>query len=796
MSLVLNGIDRLEATAVVACRHCGTVAPAGHEFCCPGCAAAFDLVQAMGLGRYYERRVLDPALRPPRPDAETEHRVLRHVRVSADGTFRLHLMVDGLQCGACIWLIETVLARETGLIEGRVNMTTRRLTLAWRGEEADGHRFLSRIAALGYRLVPYDPAAMASADQVTTHRLLRCLGVAAFAASNLMLLSIGIWAGLSQGMGEATRSLMHWVSAVIAVPAIAYAGQPFFASAYGALSRRRTNMDVPISVGVVLVTTMSLIETIRGADHTYFDSAAALLFFLLIGRVLDHRARGQARDAAQQLIALRVTDVGMIAPDGRITRCAADQVPVGARVLVAMGERVGIDGRVIAGVSRIDQAIVTGESLPVSVECGSTVFAGSLNLGDPITLEVTASGEGTLLAECVRLIEAAEQGRGRLVVLADRVARLYTPVVHLAALSTLIGWLLAGVSLQSALLSATAVLIITCPCALALAVPMVQVVATGRLFRRAILLKSPTALERLADIDCIVFDKTGTLSEPGLTLDGGLDPVVLYRAARLAAASRHPLARALVAASQTVCGPVQPVSFAVEESGRGIVMARPDGDLPAGTRLGSAVFCGIGTQEPQMGPHLWYAEPGAVPVLYQFVERLRPDATRVIETVRGLGLAVKLVSGDQPYAVATLAGKAGIDTWYGGQSPVDKVQLLQQWRDEGHRILMVGDGLNDSPALATASVSMSPSCASDLSQTVADFVFQGASLMPVLESLLVARRAKQLIRQNFILSLGYNILMIPLAVLGFVTPWIAAAAMSSSSLIVLVNSLRLKKRIG
>ncbi len=346
-------------------------------------------------------------------------------------------------------------------------------------------------------------------------------------------------------------ALLHWVSALIAMPAIAYAGRPFFASALAALRQRRTNMDVPISLGVLLVTGMSLAETINGGDHTYFDSAVTLLFFLLVGRVLDHRARGQARATAEQLLALRATDVAVLQPDGTTTRRAQEQVQPGERILVATGERIGVDGIIERGATALDTSLVTGESLPVNAAPGTAVFAGTLNLGATLTIRATATGAATLLAECVRLIEAAETRRGRFVVLADRVARRYAPAVHLCALLTFLWWFfVAGASLGQALLTASAVLIITCPCALALAVPAVQVIATGRLFRGGMLLKSPTALERLAEVDTVVFDKTGTLTEPLLALVSDPDPADLRQAATLAVCSRHPLARSLVAAAR------------------------------------------------------------------------------------------------------------------------------------------------------------------------------------------------------------------------------------------------------
>lgn len=371
----------LEA-ATEACAHCGLPALAGRRFCCPGCAAAFDTIQSLGLGSFYERCIAE---RPPRPERSEHYDLTRFIASRADGTHELVLAVDGLRCGACVWLIESVLAREASVLIGRVNMTSRRLKLVWRGPEAEADRLVGRIEALGYRLMPFDPVALAAARDDADRELLKALAVAGFAAINVMLMSIGIWAGDAAGlldsMGPATRDLLHYVSALIALPAIAYAGQPFFRSAVGVLRHGRTNMDVPISVGVVLVTGLSLAQTLSHGRDTYFDSAVTLLFFLLIGRVLDHRARGQVRATVELLLTLRSTDVTVLAEDGTAERRPARALVPGDRVLVGMGERIGVDGVVERGESSVDTSLVTGESLPVSVAAGGAVFAGTMNLG-------------------------------------------------------------------------------------------------------------------------------------------------------------------------------------------------------------------------------------------------------------------------------------------------------------------------------------------------------------------------------------------------------------------------------
>lgn len=773
------------------CRHCGSPTAPGAAFCCSGCAAAFALVHDLGLDAYYARRSIDPQQRPLIPDADEANPDLTpYLQPAADGTASLTLVIEGLHCGACVWLIESVLSRQPGVVTARVNMTTRQLSLRWHTADVEPATLIAAVTGLGYRLVPRDPAAVSRADAARERTLLRAMAVAGFAFANVMLLSVSVWAGHGEGMGPATRTLMHWMSALIALPAILYAGRPFFRSALAALAHGRTNMDVPISLGVTLAAAMSLYETIRGAEHAYFDSAVGLLFFLLIGRYLDSRARSRARSSVEHLMALRATAVTVVDADGRTRSLAPAQVTPGMLALAATGERIPVDGCIVTGQSSIDTSLIDGESLPKPVEVGDTVYAGTLNLGAPLKITVTAVGDATLLAEIGRLVDAAEQHRSRYVVLADRIARFYTPFVHSAALATFLGWwLVGGIAWQSALLNAVAVLIITCPCALALAVPVAQVVAVGRLLRRGILVKSGTALERLAGCDAVAFDKTGTLTEgrPLLLDDDAIDTATLRHAAGLAAASQHPLARALVRAAEARGGPVVAAPNVREIPGCGM-------EAPGPIRLGSRVFAGVDRAAPTAtAPELWLCTPGDPPVRFAFADRLREDAADVVAALGRRGFRLQLLSGDQPAVVADVARSVGIDDWQATMRPADKLRALATQADAGHRVAMVGDGLNDAPALAAAHASLSPSSAVDVSQVAADVVFQGGKLTPVLEAIATARAAQRIVRQNLALALLYNSLTVPLAVAGLVTPLVAAIAMSSSSLVVIVNALRLNR---
>ncbi len=775
-------LDRATSRAGSACAHCGRPLPAGTDrFCCRGCEAAHRLVTELGLEAFYARA----SASPPRPDPDApRHDLAARAVPDGRGGHELTLLVGGVTCAACAWLIEQVLAQEPDVTWARQALSTRRLTIRWRGPAERADAFGARLAALGFTPAPFDPSCLASADDEETRRLMRAMGVAAFAAMNVMLVSVAVWTGHASGdMGPATRDLMHWIAALIGLPAILWCGLPFYTSALGALRAGRTNMDVPISLGVLLTAAMSLSETVRGGPYAYFDSAVTLLLLLLVGRFLDRRVRARARRAAAELLALSRAPVSVLGDDGIARPRAPDAVRVGERVLVAAGERIGVDGVVLAGRSEIDMSLLTGESIPRPTAPGDTVEAGTLNLAAPLTVRVTASGTSTVLASIVRMMEAAEADRGRIRALADRVAGWYTPVVHLVAAATfLLWWVWFDLAWQPALVNAVAVLIITCPCALGIAVPAVHVAAAGRLMRGGVLIASGSALDRLSEADVAVLDKTGTLTrgQPSL-LPGDWSDDDLALAGSLAAASRHPLARALAQAAG-----VAAAVGVVEHPGQGLSRATPSGTV----RLGNARFAGAIAGD---GMELWLAVPGRSPVVFRFADALRADAGEAVAALRRAGLEVELLSGDRPAAVEAAARAADISQWRAGADPGAKLARLAELRAAGHRVLMVGDELNDAPALAAAHVSASPASGADIAQASADLVCQGKRLASIPWAIDVARFAARLVRQNIAISLAYNALAVPLAVAGLVTPLVAAVAMAASSVTVILNALRVER---
>jgi P-type Cu2+ transporter len=681
--------------------------------------------------------------------------------------------VPGMRCAGCIAKIERELPKIEGITAARANFSAKRVAI--QHDPAIGEDTLTEaLRELGFEAQPVaeNPLGIEDAER---KRLTRALGVAGFGMMNVMLLSVSIWSG-AEGP---TRELFHWLSALIAMPVIAYSGRPFFASAWMALRHKRTNMDVPISIGVILATCLSLYETITGGEHAFFDSAVMLLFFLLAGRTLDAVMRDRTRAGIGALLGRMGKSASVIGPDGSTRRVAANDLEPGMMVLVAAGEALAADGEVVEGSSAIDNAMLTGESAPEPVGPGSIAHAGAINLSAPLRLRLTRVAEDTALAEIARLMDEAGQSRSHYVRIADRASRLYAPVVHSLAALAFAGWMIAGAGWHQSLTIAIAVLIITCPCAMGLAVPAAQVVASGALLRRGLLVKDGSALERLAECDIALLDKTGTLTlgEPRADV-GTLTQAQRAVALGLAQASRHPLSRGLAAACLREGVEPAAITDLREVSGQGlsgrwngikVALERPENETQT-----LATTLRIGNEAQTIA----------------FTDPLRSDAAATLAALQAEGIGASILSGDRAAPVAAIAAQLGLAA-EAEASPQAKLAALEALKAQGRRPLMVGDGLNDGPALAAAHASIAPGTASDASQQAADAVFIGEKLMPVALAIRVARKTMRIVRENFAFSIVYNLLAVPLALFGLVTPLIAAIAMSVSSLVVVANSLRL-----
>ena len=687
-----------------------------------------------------------------------------------------------MRCGACVVALESRLIALPGVELARANLTTKRITINWRSPGNLPPDFLGEMAGLGY------PAFISSdefgqTDQAMGH-LLRALAVAGFCSMNIMVLSVSVWSGAD----HATALTLHLLSALLAMPAIFYSGATYYRSAWKALRHRRVNMDVPVTIGVLLTFALSLYDAATGASRAYFEAATSLLFVLLVGRTLEHFMRSKARSAASALSRLMPKGVTILKADGSFDYLPLEAVEAGTLLVVARGDRVPVDGVVRQGVAEIDRSIMTGESRLALLGPGGTVHAGGLNTGDPLIVEATASPETSSLAELTRVVEGMENSSSSYSGIADRAARLYAPVIHSLSAAALVFWWIVSGDFHLALSIAISVLIITCPCALGLAVPMAHVMAAKRLFEHGIVVKEGTALERLVEIDTVVFDKTGTLTvgEPKPNQIPDIDKPALAIAAALARHSNHPLARSITAMLKSEDQKLPLLTCVREIPGRGM-----EGQLAGEVyRLGSEAWA---THSGAIGDHgTVLSRDGASILSFTFTDRLRAGALETIRDLRRQGLSVQILSGDSDGAVAKIAGRTGVDIFASETSPLEKIEFVQLLRSSGRTVLVIGDGVNDAGALTAANSSMAPGTASDISRSAADFVLMRDDLRGVTEALATAKQTMQIIRQNLGIAVAYNALSIPIALSGNVTPLIAAIAMSLSSLSVVGNAMRLR----
>jgi len=657
----------------------------------------------------------------------------RAAQGSVAGADKVILSLPSIHCAACVGTVERGLAARDDVADVRVNLSLKRVTVATRGD-ADEDGLINALLTLGFEALPLDEATLGKDAQDAEGRaLLLRLAVAGFAMMNVMILSVGVWAGAA----DATRDLFHWVSALVALPAVIFAARPFFAMALSALRVGRVNMDVPISLAILLACGLSIYETAVGGEEAYFDAALSLTFFLLIGRYLDHRTRAAARSAAQELAALEVPSATCIR-DGQPVRVKAHEIVVGDLVQVVAGGRIPV-----------------------------------------IVLRATAVGADTTLRKMAEMVAVAEGGRAQYTPLADRAAQLYAPVVHTLAALAFLGWFLVSGDARYALNIAIATLIITCPCAIGLAVPAVTTAASGHLFRKGLLVKSASALERLALVDHVVFDKTGTLTDGVPVLDDLRAMPAPDRAAALALvqSSDHPVSRLLAQALESEGVTPAKLDDIEERAGQGVSALQNGETVHLGKAAqGGTIFRRGGGPEHPIG----------------IAENLRPGAQELVEGLKAQGISVDILSGDTAYVVEKLGARLQADTAKGGLSPAEKIDHLAALQTDGRNVLMVGDGLNDLGAMAQAFVSIAPASGVDATRATSDIVLLGRSLAPALSALRTAKRARARIRENFGIAAGYNTVAIPLAVLGFASPLMAALAMSSSSILVIANAMRVR----
>ncbi|KXX65032.1 heavy metal translocating P-type ATPase [Marichromatium gracile] len=803
------------------CHHCGLpIGPGGGEraliagverrFCCSGCKGVCEAIHAAGLEGFYRRTGADELLAPPpeRP-RDLEHYDLDAVQQAFTDTSArcrdIQLQVEGIHCAACVWLIENGLQSLPGVEEARVNLTGRRLRLRWDSERLRLSRVLARLAALGYAAVPFDPEAAEGALARENRDLLFRLAWAGFAMMNLLWISIALYSGADQGE---FRGLFHWLGFALATPTLLYSGAPFFRGAWAGLRHARLGMDLPIAIGVIVTYGYSLAVTLGLGDqgHVYWDTVVNFLFVILLGRYLEAISRRRAVASTQRLFDLQPRVATVLDAQGEARPVAVRAITPGMTVLVRPGERIAVDGEVIAGESGVDESMLSGESRPVAKGPGATVAAGTLNGAGALRLRVGGVLAETALGRIIALVESAQSSRAPIQRLADRVVPWFVAATLGLALVTFMVWV--RHDLESALMAATAVLIVTCPCAFGLATPMAVAVASGRGAARGILIKHGAVLERLSAIRHLVFDKTGTLTEgrarvvalraPGedwRAPETGLTEAQRAALAALGALeqhSEHPLARAVVAcctALGVAHGGLTVAGF-VALPGRGVRARVAGREVLAGS---AEWLAGAGIALPEGEPgEVCCAIDGELVLALRIEDRLRADAARALARLRAAGMRLTLLSGDRAARAREVAGRLGGMATIAEVLPEDKARVVERLRAEGAAVAMVGDGVNDAPALVAADVGIAMGSGTDVSIECADIVLMTGELERVVEAVVLARRTLRAIRQNIAISMTYNLIMVPLAMAGIITPLIAAVSMPLSSLAVIANSARIR----
>ncbi|GAB0056880.1 Copper-exporting P-type ATPase [Candidatus Magnetaquicoccaceae bacterium FCR-1] len=794
------------------CFHCGLEIPSNvsiqdeeRAFCCTGCLGAWRLIHGLGLDEYYLRREGVAGTRPeendraalaPFDDSTYQNSLVAEV----DGGREVCLLIDGIHCAACVWLNEQMLRRLPGVSDVWINFATHRARVRWNPDQTRLSEIIGTVRGIGYRAEPYDPTLGEKGRARRDRALLLRLGVAAFGAANVMFIAVALYAGYFQGMDREAKNFFHWVSLILATPVIFYSGSVFTRGAWNGLKLGRLTMDLPVALGAWVTYLYSVVVTLRGVGEVYFDSVTMFMFVLLTGRFLESIARGKAAGSMERLINLEPRQA-VVLRDGESVTVPVRDVRVGDRVVIKPGERVPVDGSIESGVTSVDESMLTGESLPVTRGPGAMLVAGTQNLEGSVILMVERIGEETALARILRLVETAQAERPAIQGVADRVAARFIAIVLVLAGVTLGYWLWRDPS--RALENSVAVLIITCPCALGLGAPAAMLVAMGAGARLGILLKNGETVERLERVTRVVMDKTGVLTlglprvERIVPLGDRDEREVLTLAAAVEQHSEHPVGRAIHRAFQTHGWPM-PHQVVDARNVPGLGMEGVvDGHLARVGRLEFVVEGGedLGQAPDDLKEACTWSACGVDGRLWGWIglaDAIKPHAREAVTALREAGLPVTMLSGDRRAVVEQVGAETGVEQAESALLPEGKEQRIAEMQQSGAVVAMVGDGVNDAPALARADVAMVVANATDLAVASADVILLNRELSTVPMVFTLARRTLQIIRQNYRFSLFYNLLAIPLAMAGWVSPIVAAIAMPLSSLVVVGNALRLR----
>jgi len=814
----------LPATGSTACH--GDIAGEKRLFCCAGCLSVCQVIHEAGLDSFYERLQKREASMAPPPDAPTDidqydldEVQQEFTKTLADGTRQARLMVEGIHCAACVWLIEKALSGMAGITKAEVNLVHHRLLLQWQPDTVSLPKIMSRLAALGYAAVPFNLENIEGALHQQNRQLLFRLGFAGFGAMNIMWISIALYAGAFSGISAEYRQFFHWVSLAIATPVLLYSGGPILLSAWRGLRQARLSMDLPISIGALATFGYSLWQTIQGDEHVYFDTVVAFLFVILIGRYLEALARRNASSATLRLLELQPRMATRLTTDGDEERVAVRKLKPGDHLRIKPGDKVPADGFIIEGHSHIDESMLTGESHPVHKQVNCRIAGGTVNGENPLIMQVEQTGSATVLARIIHLVESAQGSKANIQRLADRIVPWFVATTLALAGATFFYWW-AQADFDTALLTATAVLIITCPCALGLATPMAIAVSTGFAAKHGVLVRNGEALERLSEITHVVLDKTGTLTTGHMRVTdilpvGGSPDIqaqknrLLQLAGAIERHYSHPLAAAVCASIEAA-----ELSFPACDGqqllpGMGIGGKVDAQQIWVGNQrlmqqcnisIPHNIVKSCNNIESEMAVPVLVAANGSLLGLLRIEDQMREGAFELISSLGQHGIGITLLTGDSIAAARHLQHRLSTHTSMpirviAEVLPADKADQIALLQQQGEHVLMVGDGINDAPALAQADISIAMGSGTDVSMECSDIVLMGNNLQRIPWAIRLGARALKTIRQNLSLSLAYNIILVPVAMVAWVTPVFAALAMPVSSLLVIGNAMLIRRHM-
>jgi len=804
------------------CFHCGLPVPAGSDFpiryksrtepaCCAGCQAVAQTIVDAGLSDYYAHRTSGSQKAEPLPETLLEQIRLfdsdelqkSFVHVGENDVREAALMLEGITCAACVWLNERHLQRLPGVLSVDINYSTHRARVRWDNGQVKLSQILEAVGTIGYRAHPYDAARQEALAGKERKRALSRLWVAGLSMMQVMMYAVPTYMAKDGDIDHSSLWLLHWANLLLTLPVMLYSAVPFYRATWRDLKLRRVGMDTPVTIAIITAFAASLWALIHKVEHgIYFDSVSMFVFLLLGGRYLESIARRKAGEATESLIKLVPAFAHRVPgwPNSRAAHEApVSQLSVGDVLLVKPGETLPADGVVLDGDSAVDEALLTGESRPLSKGASDNVIAGSVNTASPLYIKVTQTGQDTRLAGIVRLLDKALAEKPRLAVLADRFAGWFVLILLIVAAATYLGWYFYAP--DRALWITVAVLVVSCPCALSLATPAALTAATGHLAGIGVLTTRGHALETLARVSDAVFDKTGTLTHGRLTLAATRDlakddPLpALALACALEANSEHAIARAFALPVGTA-----PLAFSGVKNfpGQGV-----EGILD-GVRWRLGRFSFVAELAGAVPDRLkgWQQETTLVGLgserrwraAFSLADSARPDAQALVDALAEQGIQVHLLSGDSDGAVRFLADQLNIGSWRARATPEAKLAYVAALQNEGRQVLMVGDGINDAPVLARADVSVAMGGGTDVARASGDMVLVNDQLPRLSDAVMLSRKTLQVIRQNLWWAAAYNLVALPLAISGHVTPWIASLGMAASSLIVVTNALRLIRK--